>query len=550
MAGFGVAVFAMNAAYGLFVQFPRPAVHDEFGYLLTADTFCRGRLSNPTHTCHEHFQTYYVLQQPTYQAKYPPAQSVSLAVGAVLLGEPIFGVWFMSGFSAACLGWMLAAFVRPQHWVVVSLVYAFNAVAMLQWSQSFWGGGVAFTAGCLLCGGLKRALVAKIENRRGAVVSAVAIGLGLVVLSASRPYEGFLTSIPAGLVFLWHWLKADCYRNRTYFLFVVTPILLVLLLGAFATGAYNHATTGSSLRMPYMEWLRQEQGRTKITSKNALLGTFLGSRTKIEPLHAILPMNPDDPSVEEDARESMKLKVRYRRTRDFLQQKLINQWLFYLGPLASLPLLAIPWCLGNRWLWYSVLVCFLASGSTVASTMGGYPHYVAPAAPMLYLILAFCIQTISHQSNQRALRENAARSPRRQKALIIAFAAAIPFLFSIQLALDRPDDPTARFRRWGRMKEHAERQMTQHGQRHLVFVRYGSGHPIDMEWVYNSADIDSQSVVWARDLGIVKNRELFEYYAGMRQAWVIRATRFRYTLQTYDSFLQGESDAISFNFDE
>src|SRR5205823_6375163 len=47
---------------------------------------------------------------------------------------------------------------------------------------------------------------------------------------------------------------------------------------------------------------------------------------------------------------------------------------------------------------------------------------------------------------------------------------------------------------------------------HLVLVRYGPNHDPMLEWVYNGADIDQQKVVWARDMGTEKNRELLCYY--------------------------------------
>jgi hypothetical protein len=47
----------------------------------------------------------------------------------------------------------------------------------------------------------------------------------------------------------------------------------------------------------------------------------------------------------------------------------------------------------------------------------------------------------------------------------------------------------------------------------LVFVRYPSPvWNVAEEWVYNSADIDSQRVVFAHDLGAEKDREILNYY--------------------------------------
>ncbi len=89
IGGVASLVLAIDIGVGLLIHMPVPAVHDEFADLLTADKFGHGRLTNPTHPMWQHFESFHIFHQPTYQANYPPAQGAAMAVGSAI----DFGAW-------------------------------------------------------------------------------------------------------------------------------------------------------------------------------------------------------------------------------------------------------------------------------------------------------------------------------------------------------------------------------------------------------------------------------------------------------------------------
>src|SRR5439155_4280530 len=125
----------MSAALSLLVRMPQPAVNDEFSYLLAADTFAHGRLSNPAHPLWIHFESMHIIHQPTYASKYPPGQGLMLALGQLVTGEPIVGAWLSGALASAAICWLLLGYLRPR-WAVLGGILAALHPLLLAWSQS------------------------------------------------------------------------------------------------------------------------------------------------------------------------------------------------------------------------------------------------------------------------------------------------------------------------------------------------------------------------------------------------------------------------------
>jgi hypothetical protein len=65
---------------------------------------------------------------------------------------------------------------------------------------------------------------------------------------------------------------------------------------------------------------------------------------------------------------------------------------------------------------------------------------------------------------------------------------------------------------WGFWRNQIVSNLARDGHKHLVLVHYSPGHNENQEWVYNGAQWDTSPVLWARDMGLERNRELLDYF--------------------------------------
>ncbi len=158
-----------------------------------------------------HFETFHVIQQPSYASKYPPLQGLLLAFGIVLGGSPQVGVWIGAGLAAAALCWMLQGWL-PGKWALFGgLLYALHptmqfACGAQSWGHSYWGGHAPLVGGALLFGALPRVV------RRLRPLDAVLMVAGVAILANTRPFVGLVVSLAAGLT-LAIWIVGQLRTN-------------------------------------------------------------------------------------------------------------------------------------------------------------------------------------------------------------------------------------------------------------------------------------------------------------------------------------------------
>lgn len=495
MAAAVIALLALagSALTSTLLGLPTPATHDEFSYLLAADTFAQGRLTNPTHPLWVHFETFHVIQRPTYMSKYPPAQGMVLAVGQLAAGQPIVGVWINVALMCAALYWMLRAWV-PAGWAFVGgwlAIVCWGSASY--WSQSYWGGAVAATGGALLFGGLRRVM------NRPRLTDAIIMGVGLSILAFSRPFEGLLVALPVAIV-LGSWMVVGQDRPSALVSAtrIIAPVLIVLALTVAALGFYNNRVTGNPFKMPYLvheetysvaPFFMWQSPRPVPSYNHAALREYHGERNYV---------------IYEEQRSAESFWSR-------MVKKLDKFWTFYVGVALVLPLLVLPWALRGRWAAFAALMCLIALSEFVLIAPF-FPHYVAPIAGLIMLLV---VEGLRHLS-----RWHWRRWPIGRWMLAAVLLLALLTPVAAILRTRQSDDPAA----WYNQRANLAAELQKSGGQHLVLVRYGPQHHVDEEWVYNEADIDEASVVWAREMDQAHNRQLLDYFSD-RETWLLVVDR-------------------------
>jgi len=477
---------------------PAPNVSDDFSYLLVADTLRHFRLANPPHPLPQFFETFFALQDPTYSSIFPIGQGLALAVGWTMFGTPWAGVALSIGAFCALCYWMLRAWVSPEWALAGGLLAAIQFGPLSQWMNSYWGGGVSATAGCLVYGALPRI------SEGGRPRDAILLGFGLGLQMLTRPFEFALLALSVILYFVL--VPRGTMELRA--LSKAAAIAAIAMLPAITlTLLHNKQVTGSGTTLPYM-LSRYQYG---------VPATFTVQPNPV-PHRELTPLQKLDYELQEAVHgkgtETMGCYLNH------LAYRVRFYRFFFLAPLY----LALPFFLPNlrefRYAWVALTLVIFAAGTTFYPYF--YSHYIAAGTCLFVLVSLVGIERLSRLTIRGVPAGHEA-------ARLLVFLCAAHFVFWYGLHLFEPQGITEamiHYETWDVInRDDPDGRITVNhdlanapGQQ-LVFVRYWPQHRFE-EWVHNAADIDGSRVVWARDLGPEENEKLRRYYPN-RTAWLL-----------------------------
>jgi len=502
--------FILSVLYSLDTELSlkAPLAHDEYAYILGADTFLKGRLSNPTPAHWEHFEAYHILMSPTYMSKYPPGQSLQLAVGKIL-GHYLIGVWLTVALIGVLLFWLLRSYTSPWLAWLVTLAYLVQ-INEFEWGSNYWGGSCLTLAGILVFGGSLWML------RYPRLSSAIIIGIGMVLMINTRPFEALIFCGLCGIstsAILWG-KKQISSKVQMY----GATVVLFGLIGVAITGAYNYRTMGDPFTFPHQRY-------TETYHPGLSPFTLFESKASDESL----PMPTDMRNFlrnEINKGLSMSTKVFNYIKHPGLP---VIEHFFLISPVfIILPLLI----LRPKYPSKIIIHCgFVILGYFIVYFLSVYElkHYYALWLPPCALLSALSIQSILKARLPRVTLPR-----QRQLGLILIFGTIfIQNGFSVwEHAFSTKARHTDQdFNTHSRL----EKELRQTGKHYLCLVKYTESHNPELSWISNQPNIEEAPVIWARSISQIADQQLAQTYEN-REIRYLFVSSHKYTLLPEEAF--------------
>lgn len=514
----GASALLLRLAMLPLCPIPLPFVQDDFSFLLAANTFALGRLTNVTPALWKHFESIQITMQPTYTSMYFPAQGLVLAAGKVVFGHAWFGLLGITALMCAALCWMLQAWV-PARWALLGGMLAVLRIGLFSyWINTYSGGGsVAALGAALLLGALPRFL--KTPRMRYSLIMAV----GISVLALSRPFEGLLLCLPTGFVLVrWAFFRAQRPSFASMMRFCALPLALILAALAWL-GYYDNRAFGNPLTLPY----------TVDRAQYAAAPYWIWESPRPEPVYRHKAIRDFYINVE------LAYAKRLHTIPGFLTETLLAKpartLSFFAGIALLPPLIMLRRIFLDRRIRF-LLVCVILVSAGVALETWLIPHYFAAITPAFY---ALGLQMMRHLRRWKPGGHPVGMALVRFSVMNCILLAVIRLAAAPLHVVLAPWPSAAWASSWsgpeqsGLPRSLVEKRLENLPGEHLVIVRYGPDHSPLNEWVYNAPDIDQSKVIWARDMDPVSNEELLRHYND-RDAWLVEPDSSPVRVEPYD----------------
>lgn len=501
----GLTAFFLRLALLPLCPIPFPYYPDDFSFLLAADTFASGRLTNPTPAMWINLESIHVTMKPTYMSMYFPAQGLVLAAGKVVTGHPWFANLLVTALMCAAICWMLQSWLPPSWALLGGMLSILRLGLFSYWIDTYYSGAGSITAlgGALVLGGLPRFI--KHTRFRDALLMAV----GVVILLTARPYDGLVLCIPVSCYLVW-WVFFAKNRPSLAVLFrrTAAPLALIVAAGVWM-GYYNYRVYGDPLTPSY----------SVNRAQYAMAPYFIWQSKRPEPAYRHKEVREFYYQDELDSFNKI------HSLRGFIPEtflKAVRGMLFYTGIALIVPLIMVRRVFLDRRLRFLILGVFvLIAGQLIEVFL--LPHYLAAFTGAFY---AIGLQAMRHLRFWTPGGQSVGLTLQR---LIVTLCIFLGVLRAVAepLHLSLPVWPEVWAAEWyGRSSQAgADRAKIEAGLDHLpgkqlAIVRYAPGHNPLVEWVYNTSDIDNAKVIWAWDMDDANNQKLIHYYKD-RTVWLV-----------------------------
>jgi hypothetical protein len=345
------------------------------------------------------------------------------------------------------------------------------------------------------------------------------LGLGLALLVESRPFDGLVLSTTALTLFA-IWSVRHGFWRRVLKITVLGPLFLVIGSTTLVILFYNAKITGNPFKLPYIANIERYK----------IVPLFFCQDLNKHPVYHSASLKrvylPEVQLYEKGKTPQKALQELFRKLKDF--------WLFYIGPLLTLPF-AISFLRPSAFKEEDTSLFLIIVAMMLTALAGEVWFFAHYAAPIMCITVALVLQGL------RVLRQYRYK----EKAVGLFLSRALPagclVMSAIPLVAAISNVPLSYWPlQWygGSPDIVRPKSLTapllKHHEKSLIIVRYSPSHPVGDEWVYNDPDIDKSLVIWARETDPKHDMELIRYFHE-RSIWFLEADKRPLVLRPYFS---------------